>query len=304
MTVPRPGARPGEIGLRGLTLGYDRHPAVHHLDGTIPAGDLLALVGPNGAGKSTLLKGIVGEIPALDGRVERSGEAIAYLPQADEIDRTFPLSVLDLASMGLWRRLGPWRSLIGRRSEVVAALRAVGLDGFEDRPIGTLSGGQFQRALFARLILQDARVLLLDEPFTGIDARTTEDLVGLIRRWHAEGRTIVAALHDLGQVRAHFPSTLLLAREPVAWGATRIVLTPANLARATRISEAWDENAAICARDHAGHDHAGLGDGPDHAHHRGHDHNHAHDHAQAQTPHRHADHGPAHAPTHRHGDAA
>ncbi|WP_336486298.1 metal ABC transporter ATP-binding protein [Methylobacterium nigriterrae] len=277
----------GGIALRGLTLGYDRHPAVHHLDGAIPAGDLLALVGPNGAGKSTLLKGIVGEVPCLDGRIERDGarDPIAYLPQADEIDRSFPLSVLDLASMGLWRRLGPWRSLAPRRGAVLKALGTVGLTGFEDRPIGTLSGGQFRRALFARLILQDARIILLDEPFTGVDARTTADLIALIRGWHAEGRTIVAALHDLAQVRAHFPTTLLLAREPVAWGPTPAVLTPANLARAARISEAWDENAAICARDHAG---------PARAHEHGHDH-----------PHAHHDHGHGAQPSaHRHGDAA
>ena len=247
----------GDIRLKSLTLGYDRHPAVHHLDGTIRGGDLLALVGPNGAGKSTLLKGLIGEIPSLDGQILRAAppSPMAYLPQADEIDRSFPLSVRDLASMGLWRRSGAWRSLVGDRGRVRDALDAVGLSGFETRPIGTLSGGQFQRALFARLILQDAPVILLDEPFTGIDARTTTDLIALIRRWHAQGRTIVAALHDLAQVRAHFPTTLLLAREPVAWGATHSVLSPQNLARATRLSEAWDEDAAVCARDHA-HDHA------------------------------------------------
>ena len=270
---------PGTIALRGVTLGYDRHPAVHHLDGTIPGGTLLALVGPNGAGKSTLLKGIVGEIACLDGGIERPEGALAYLPQAAEIDRSFPLSVLDLAAMGLWRRFGPWRSLRRHREELLRALSVVGLDGFEDRPIGTLSGGQFQRALFARLILQDAGVILLDEPFAGVDRRTTQDLLALIRAWHGQGRTIVAALHDLGQVAEHFPATLLLAREPVAWGPTADVLTAQNLARAQSLSEAWDENAAICARDD------GHGHGPSlnveavrghaHAHDQGpHDHHH------------------------------
>ncbi|MGU3666813.1 metal ABC transporter ATP-binding protein [Methylobacterium sp. A49B] len=266
------------IRLVGLTLGYDRHPAVHHLDGTVQAGDLLALVGPNGAGKSTLLKGMVGEIRCLEGRVERAG-AIAYMPQADEIDRSFPLSVLDLAGMGLWQRAGAWRSLNRHRLAIEAALGAVGLEGFESRPIGTLSGGQFRRALFARLILQDCPVVLLDEPFTGIDARTVEDLLALLRHWHAEGRTVVAALHDLSQVRAHFPSTLLLAREPVAWGQTARVLTPENLARARSLSEAWDEDAAICAGPHAS---AG----------------HAHEHAPEQAH----DHGPG--SHHHHEDAA
>lgn len=274
----------GAIVLRGLTLGYDRHPAVHHLDGTIPPGALLALVGPNGAGKSTLLKGIVGEIPCLEGRIERSGlaDAIAYLPQAAEIDRSFPLSVLDLVAMGLWRRLGPWRSARPHRPLLREALAAVGLGGFEGRLIGTLSGGQFQRALFARLIVQDARVLLLDEPFTGIDGRTTADLLALVRTWHGQGRTIVAALHDLAQVRSHFPQTLLLAREAVAWGATERVLTPHNLTRAQNLSEAWDEDAAVCAR-HGGAEGPVTAIGHDHAQH---DHPHApddaaHDHGHA-----------------------
>ena len=271
-----PAPTPGDIHLNCLTLCYDRHPAVHHLDGTIRRGDLLALVGPNGAGKSTLLKGLIGDIPSLDGQILRGMPArtLAYLPQADEIDRSFPVSVLDLASMGLWRRAGAWRSLLGHRGAVQRALEAVGLSGFEARPIGTLSGGQFQRALFARLILQDAQVILLDEPFTGVDARTTDDLNALIRTWHGEGRTIVAALHDLAQVRAHFPKTLLLAREPVAWGTTASVLSPQNLARATRLSEAWDEDAAICAHDHH-HDHAAPAL---HAPGGGHDHGHGHHH--------------------------
>ncbi|MBD8903703.1 ABC transporter [Methylobacterium bullatum] len=280
--------QPGAIVLRGLTLGYDRHPAVHHLDGTIPAGALMALVGPNGAGKSTLLKGIIGEIRCLDGRIDRPGgtDSIAYLPQAGEIDRSFPLSVLDLVAMGRWRRLGFWRSALPDRRTLVSALSAVGLLGFEDRLIGTLSGGQFQRALFARLIVQDARIILLDEPFTGIDGRTTADLIGLIRGWHAEGRTIVAALHDLHQVKAHFPTTLLLAREPVAWGATETVLTRENLARAQALSEAWDEDAAICGRGEGHHHAPPPADGGDlhhhdHDHPHGHAHDHRHDHGHA-----------------------
>ena len=279
-------APPGAIALRGLTLGYDRHPAVHHLDGTIPRGALLALVGPNGAGKSTLLKGIVGEIPCLEGRIERPGlaDGIAYLPQAAEIDRSFPLSVLDLVAMGLWRRLGPWRSARPYRPLLLDALAKVGLGGFENRLIGTLSGGQFQRALFARLIVQDARVLLLDEPFTGVDGRTTADLLALIHAWHGQGRTIVAALHDMAQVRRHFPQTLLIAREPVAWGATERVLTPQNLARAQSLSEAWDEDAAVCG----GHASSDAAPGHAHAH---------HDHAHAQHD------APSH-PARDHGHAA
>lgn len=280
MSAPATDPRP--IRLHGLTLGYDRHPAVHHLEGTIHPGDLLALAGPNGAGKSTLLKGLTGEIPVLDGRIEAGGE-IAYLPQADAIDRSFPLTVMDLAAMGLWRRLGPWRGLRRAEPAVREALAAVGLSGFESRPIGTLSGGQFRRALFARLILQDCRTILLDEPFTAIDARTTEDLLRLVRGWHGEGRTVVAALHDFGQIRTHFPKTILLAREPVAWGPTSQVLTADNLARARSLSEAWDEEARVCdgAR-HAGPPPVdGLVPPPVHRHAHGHPHHHDHDHEDA-----------------------
>ena len=258
------------IGFRHLTLGYDRHPAVHDLDGAVPRGDLVALVGPNGAGKSTLLKGVAGTLAPLEGAVDRSG-TVAYLPQAASLDRSFPISVYDFAAAGLWRQVGPLRSLRPHRGRIEAALGAVGLAGFEARPIGTLSGGQMQRALFARLMLQDAPVVLLDEPFAGVDARTTEDLLALVAGWHGEGRTVVAALHDFAQVRRHFPTTLLLARRPVAWGATEAVMTEANLARARRLCEAWDEEAPAC--------------GP-------HDHGHG-DHQR--TEHRHADH-PRHAP--------
>ena len=234
-----------------LTLGYDRHPAVHHLDGVVAPGALIAVVGPNGAGKSTLFKGIVGAIKPLSGRIERNGLAardIAYLPQAAEIDRTFPITVYDLVAMGLWRKTGLFGGIgKGEREAIQQAIAAVGMTGFERRVIGTLSGGQMQRMLFARLLLQDARLVVLDEPFNAIDAKTSADLIGLIRRWHTEGRTILAALHDVDLVRANFPETLLLAREKVAWGDTGSVLTPENMLKARRMCEAFDEQAAACA---------------------------------------------------------
>jgi zinc/manganese transport system ATP-binding protein len=236
--------------FRDLTLGYDRHPAVHHLDGPIETGALVAVVGPNGAGKSTLFKGIVGAIKPLAGRIERNGLApqeIAYLPQAAEIDRSFPINVYDLVAMGLWRRAGSFGGLgQNRRDEVERAIAAVGLTGFEDRAIATLSGGQMQRMLFARLLLQDARVLVLDEPFNAVDVKTSADLFVLVQRWHGERRTVLTAMHDIDFVRAHFPETLLLAREPVAWGNTATVLTPENLLAARRMCEAFDEHAAEC----------------------------------------------------------
>jgi zinc/manganese transport system ATP-binding protein len=236
--------------FRDLTLGYDRHPAVHHLDGAIASGALIAVVGPNGAGKSTLFKGIVGVLKPLAGGIDLCGlraRDVAYLPQIAEIDRTFPISVYDMVSMGLWRQAGLFGG-IGRaaREKVRAAMAAVGLSGFEERPIGTLSGGQMQRTLFARLLLQDARVIVLDEPFNAIDAKTAADLCDLVLRWHSEKRTVIAALHDLDLVKSIFPEALLLAREPVAWGATRDVLTAENLLKARRMCEAFDEHADAC----------------------------------------------------------
>jgi zinc/manganese transport system ATP-binding protein len=236
--------------FRNVTLGYDRHPAVHHLDGKVESGALVAVVGPNGAGKSTLFKGIVGMLKPLAGRIDLAGlspHEVAYLPQAAEIDRTFPINIYDLVAMGLWHRTGMFGG-IGRneRATIEQAIAAVGLTGFEDRAIGTLSGGQTQRMLFARLLLQDARVIVLDEPFNAVDAKTSVDLFALVQRWHGEQRTVLTAMHDIDFVRAHFPETLLLAREPVAWGSTRIVLTPENLLIARRMCEAFDERAAEC----------------------------------------------------------
>ena len=241
------------ISFHNVTLGYDRHPAVHHITGEVARGELLAVVGPNGAGKSTLLKGIVGELKPLSGSLTLNGltkRDIAYLPQVVEIDRSFPITVFDCVAMGLWRELGALSGL-GRRGhdEVVRALDTVGLVELADRPVGSLSGGQFQRVLFARLLLQDAAVILLDEPFRAVDTKTVADLIRLIERWHREGRTVLAALHDIDQVRAHFPRTLLLAREVVGWGETLSVLTPANLARSRQLTEAFDVHAHVCERD-------------------------------------------------------
>jgi zinc/manganese transport system ATP-binding protein len=237
--------------LDNVTLGYDRHPAVHHLSATFETGSLTAVVGPNGAGKSTLLKGIVGELRPRTGRIEGGGHnaRIAYLPQIAEIDRSFPISVRSVVAMGLWREIGPFgRVGPDHARRIEEALRTVRLDGFEQRSIGALSGGQMQRVLFARLLLQDARLILLDEPFTAVDRRTVDDLTALIRRWREEGRTVIAVLHDMDEVRRHFPRTLLIARELIAHGETPAVLTAENLFRARTVSEAFDEHADVCRR--------------------------------------------------------
>ncbi len=247
-----------------LTLGYNRHPAVHHLRGDIAAGSLLAVVGPNGAGKSTLLKGIVGELRPMQGRLELIGikrENIAYLTQQSTIDGSFPIVIHDFVAMGLWAQYGAFRGFDrAARQRIEEAIAAVGLSGLENRPIGQLSGGQLQRARFARVILQDSPLVLLDEPYGAIDATTVRDLAGLVRRWNREGRTVISVLHDFAHVREAYPETLLLAREVVARGATAEVLSEANLQRARRSAEAQGEtpDTAIC--------HADAGDASGHRH--------------------------------------
>ncbi len=236
------------IAFNNLTLGYDRHPAVHHLDMSIEKGSLTAVVGPNGAGKSTLLKGIAGALRPLSGNVVLAKARVAYLPQQAEIDRSFPISVRDLVAMGLWSEIGPFGRVTGAQSARIArALAAVGLTGFERRSIAALSGGQMQRVLFARLLLQEADVILLDEPFTAIDSRTASDLLQIVKRWHGDGRTVLAVLHDLDLVREHFPETLVIAREKVAHGPTAEVLTAEAMFKARQMCEAFDDGAAVCA---------------------------------------------------------
>lgn len=223
---------------------------MHHVSGCFAPGSLTAVAGPNGAGKSTLLKALMGELPLAEGSIDRGGlpiRDIGYLPQVAEIDRHFPLTVADTVMLGAWRQNGaftgttPATALKARQS-----LAAVGLEGFERRHIGSLSTGEFQRVLFARLLLQDAAVIILDEPFAAIDARTTSDLLQIIRRWHEDGRTVIAVLHDFDRIKAHFPQTLLLARQSVHWGPTDDALSSTNLLRARAMAENWDENAPAC----------------------------------------------------------
>ncbi len=233
--------------LVDLTVSYDRHPAVHHVTAEIPAAEMTAIVGPNGAGKSTLLKALLGLAPRVEGRIECTARRIAYLPQQAEIDRSFPITVFDTVLLGRWSRFGGFaRAGADDLDDAGHAIESVGLSGFERRPIDTLSVGQFQRVLFARLLLQDADLVLLDEPFAAIDAKTVADLMKVIQRWRDEQRTVVAVLHDIDQVKRDFPHALLLARELVASGPTQRVLSSENLLRARAMAEAWDEHAGTC----------------------------------------------------------
>ena len=224
------------VTLDGISADYSGRRAVEDVSGRFAPGTLTAVVGPNGAGKTTLMAMLAGLARPQSGTVRIEGAtpaAIGYLPQATAIERDYPISVLEFAALGRWREFGafgtPPYDLL---PEVMAALGAVGLQDKATAPISALSVGQFRRLLFARLIVQQARLVLLDEPFAAIDAQTTDDLLAVLRGWHAEGCTVVAVLHDIGQVRETFPAALLLNRRVIAWDATAAALTPDNLAAA------------------------------------------------------------------------
>ncbi|AOW12761.1 hypothetical protein LPB72_17305 [Hydrogenophaga crassostreae] len=218
------------IELHKLTLGYDNQATVREASLRIDTGSLVAVVGPNGAGKSTLIRALAGELQPISGRLTGlAGQRIACLPQRAALDRSFPIDLRDMVAMGLWHRVGALgRFTAAHRLLCTEALAQVGLEGLEKRALDTLSGGQLQRALFARLILQDAQVVLLDEPFAAVDNRTTTDLLALLHHWQGEGKTVVAALHDLSQVHRHFPLTLSLSRAQATFGPTDRVLGAPN----------------------------------------------------------------------------
>ena len=222
--------------VENLTVSYHRRPAVHHVDITFEEHSMWAVFGPNGAGKSTFLKSLMGLQPLDTGSIRLDGltrQNIAYLPQQSDIDRSQPMTVFDLAAMGLWYEIGFFKGINStQKQRVHEALKRVGMQRFADRQIAYLSNGQFQRVLFARMLVQNAKFLLLDEPFNAVDARTTYELLDILQKCHCNGHAIIAVLHDYEQVRAYFPNTMLLAREKIAAGATETILTEAYLTQA------------------------------------------------------------------------
>lgn len=229
-----------ELQIEGVGVKYRTVRALENVALGTSCGNTVALVGPNGAGKSTLLKAIAGLAPRASGAIRWRGANVAqwhrefaYLPQRDEVDWRFPLTVKGLVEMGRYSRLGWWRRWRRVDDERVAeAMRLMHLEGLEKRQISELSGGQQQRAFIARALAQEAHVLLLDEPFTGLDRPAQENLSGLLRRLAREGRLVIASHHDLNSVPELFDEVLLLNRRPVAFGPVARVFTPENIARA------------------------------------------------------------------------
>jgi ABC-type Mn2+/Zn2+ transport system ATPase subunit len=225
--------------VEDLTVSYHRIPALHHLSFTVACGQSVALIGPNGAGKSTLLKALAGLAPMETGRIHFHGRVVhgpthdlAYLPQREQIDWDFPTTVRGIVEMGRYLRLGWWRRYAPVDEEAVEkAIDAMQLRGLEHRQINALSGGQQQRAFLARALAQEAHVVLLDEPFTGLDKPTQDNLKTLLRGLRDGGKLILASHHDLHTAPELFDHVILLNGELIAAGPTAETLTPENLHR-------------------------------------------------------------------------
>ena len=226
--------------VSGLTVAYDRQPALWNVDFKARAGALTAIIGPNGAGKSTFLKGALGLTPTIAGRATAFGQAIgevrrriAYVPQRESVDWEFPATALDVTTMGLYRDIGWLRPVRRRHREAArAALAELGMADFADRQIGQLSGGQQQRVFLARALVQNADLYLMDEPFAGVDAATERTIVALLRRVAEASKTAIVVHHDLGTVREYFDDALLLNVRRIASGPLDEALSEANLQKA------------------------------------------------------------------------
>ena len=222
-----------DLQIRDLTVGFPGRTLFRAPDMDIPAGTILAVLGANGSGKSSFVKALLGVLSPMSGEViwpHQKPHPVAYLAQRTEFDQLFPLRVRDLIAMGKWRGTRFWsRRSWAHSDELLDAAERVGLQGVLTEPMQILSGGQLQRALFARVIMQDAPFVVLDEPFTAIDEKTERMLQELILEWREQGRTVVLAIHDLSAVLRHCDAALLLGEGRARFGAPGDVLTAQNL---------------------------------------------------------------------------
>lgn len=241
--------------IRDLTVSYARIPALHHIAFEVRCGQCVALLGPNGAGKTTLLKTLAGLIDRETGTIHFHGREvrgatpdIAYLPQRGQIDWDFPTTVRGLVEMGRYLRLGWWRRYSNAdRQAVDVAISAMQLDSLQERQISALSGGQQQRAFLARALAQEAHVLLLDEPFTGLDKPNQDRLKATLKELRNQGKLLLVSHHDLPSVREIFDQVVLLNGELIAAGPTKETFTEENIRRtyATRVFAALDHGVAV-----------------------------------------------------------
>lgn len=239
----KPAAETAGIDVDNVTVTYrNGHTALNAASFSIPSGSIAALVGVNGSGKSTLFKAIMGFVPLAGGTVSILGEPagralkrnmVAYVPQAEEVDWNFPVLVEDVVMMGRYGHMNllRWPRPVDR-AMVESALERVGMADFRKRQIGELSGGQKKRVFLARALAQEGRVILLDEPFTGVDVRTEESIIALLKALRDEGHVMLVSTHNLGSVPRFCDRTILINRTVLAAGPTDTVFTQANLEKA------------------------------------------------------------------------
>jgi len=258
------------LALEGVNAGYDGRPALTDVTMSVPHGAQVAIVGPNGAGKSTLFKALVGLLPVKSGRVLLHGrppggqtDPIAYVPQREEIDWGFPVTVHDVVMMGRYGRLGWLRRPREADREVVArCLEELGIADLERRAIGELSGGQQQRVFLARALAQEPHVLLLDEPFTGVDVSAREALLTLLARLRERSITVLVSTHDMETAARRFELVALLNKRLIAYGAPPDVFTPDHLTEAFGGQALFLDGMVVIDQCCPGH----VGDGEEHRH--------------------------------------
>ena len=220
-----------------LTVTYNKKPVLWDLHLQVPEGGVVGIIGPNGAGKSTLLKVIMDIVPRAAGTIHiygrpyrRQRRLVSYVPQRESVDWNYPITVLDLVTMGLYRHIGWCRPIRPRHHErALSALEQVGMQDFADRQIGQLSGGQQQRIFLARALVQDTRIVFMDEPFVGIDAKTEQAIVDVLRQLRMEHKTVFVVHHDLRTVNVYFDYLVMLNSTIIASGPTGEVFGPDNL---------------------------------------------------------------------------
>lgn len=223
---------PASVRLSDVAVGYEDRPVLEHVDLMLEPGSLTAVVGPNGGGKSTLLKLIAGllrpwagTISVLGGIPGEHARAVAYVPQAEAVDWGFPVAAGDVVMMGRYPRLGPFRRPgAADHAAVAQALEQVGMTDFARRQIGALSGGQRRRVFLARALASEPDLYLLDEPATGVDNATQEDLMAVLAAEARAGKTVIATTHDLASAAEHFRSIVAVNRTVVAQGDASLVL--------------------------------------------------------------------------------
>lgn len=227
------------IKIKNLTVSYHRKPAIRSVNLELKERGIIGIIGPNGAGKSTLLKAILNLVPIEHGSVSVFGESIAkvrhrisYVPQKEVIDWDFPVTVSDVVMMGRYAHLGVIQRPRNRDREIVdSAIDKIGMSEYRNRQIGNLSGGQQQRVFLARALAQESDILLLDEPFVGVDAATEQAIIELMHLLNKDGKMVIVVNHDLGKVQEYFQYLIMINQWLIAYGPTREVFKPDLLSR-------------------------------------------------------------------------